>query len=119
MIKVDIPSDIQGYDRTLLEKASSMLQATAGTTSSGLPALGSDINASATWSSEARPGKHPVYRLKLSDSASEVSSDFYVADLQDHAHSSLLPYRIARLWGDLLEKRSHRQLEELMKGRVG
>ena len=57
----------------------------------------------------------PIYTLTLSDPVAEVSADFYPSELRDQASPPLLPFLMARLWGDLLEKHSHKQLEELMK----
>jgi hypothetical protein len=103
-------------DRVLLQKATELLERTIGTTSSGLASIGNTSGIRATWTLEQR-NRRPVYVLKLSDATSNVSDDFLPSELRDQAKPPMLPFRLARLWGDLLEQRSHRQLGELMKGR--
>ena len=57
----------------------------------------------------------PIYVLTLSDPiGDQVSAQFYPSDLRG-PNAAHLPFRMARLWGDLLERHSHKQLEELMK----
>jgi len=53
----------------------------------------------------------PVLVLKLSDLNGTVTATFQPPELQDDAH---MRARLNRLWGDLLEIRSHRQVERLM-----
>jgi REase_AHJR-like len=54
---------------------------------------------------------HPILVLKLSDATGAVSATFDPSDLEDQ---NLLIGRLNRLWGDLLEIRSHSQLKHLL-----
>jgi hypothetical protein len=63
-----------------------------------------------TWTARNHPF---IYVLTLSDPVGDhVSGEFHRSDLQDQTH---LPFLMARLCGVLLEKRSNKQLEKLMK----
>lgn len=106
--RIDSPED-----SVLLRQASNLLERAAGTTASGMAAIGTTSNVTAAWSLQKRNGR-PVYLLKVSDADSEVSAEFLPSDLRNPAQARFLPYHMARLWGDLLEKRSHKQLHELM-----
>ena len=60
-----------------------------------------------------------LYTLRLSDwTGGVVSADFTPDELQS---SSQVRYRLHRLWGDLLQERSQKQLEQLTgaTGEVG
>lgn len=53
-----------------------------------------------------------IYSLTVSDSTGQsVSEDFNQSEIRNR----LLPFRITRLWGNLLEKRSHIELNKLLK----
>lgn len=54
-----------------------------------------------------------VYTLRLSDWTGEASGNFSLEELRS---SSQLRYRLVRLWGDLLQDRSHKQLKALTSG---
>ncbi len=124
-MNVIYPQSVEPSDRPLLERATRLLEALVNTTSSGAPAInttsstglatiGTPQDLTATWSKRTEDG-HLIYVLTLSDPVAQVSAQFYPSDLQDKAYSPpLLNFRMARLWGDLLEKRSHRQLEKLL-----
>ena len=101
-------------DSALLQEATKLLEKTTRTTSSGMPAVSSASDVTAVWSLQERDGR-PVYVLKLSDPASDATTEFLPSDLRNPGQSRDLPFRLARLWGDLLEKRSHKLLEELKK----
>jgi hypothetical protein len=52
----------------------------------------------------------PLYSLRLSDGTDSVSATFAASELRCSTH---LHYRMVRLWGDLLQLRSHKLLEDL------
>jgi hypothetical protein len=53
-----------------------------------------------------------VVTLRLSDWTGAVVASFAPDELED---ASRLHVRLHRLWGDLLQARSHKQLQELLK----
>jgi len=61
---------------------------------------------------------YPVVILRISDANGTVSATFEPRELEDEDH---LRVRLNRLWGDLLEIRSHKQVQRLMglKSRPG
>ena len=119
---VTYPPSVNPIDKPYLERTTELLKTTIKTTSSGVPTTSGEFPSIATtrdvgisWSTRAVPGQ-PSYLLTITSSGVQVSSEFYPADLQDRSPSPLLPFRMARLWGDLLEKLSHKQFGEFMKG---
>lgn len=122
-MNITYPEKIDLQDRSLLEKATRLLEGTMTRTSSGGPAInttgdyprfggeGSDIRA--IWTAEVE-NSCQLYRLTVSDPLAEVSVNavFSPSDLQDRGLPRRLPYRMARLWGDYLEKRSHEELRK-------
>jgi hypothetical protein len=114
MSRTIYPESASSYERSLLQNATSVLERTASTTSSGAPGFTMPTEISTIWATRMEQGRLR-YVLTLSDGVSEVKSEFYPSDLEDRASPPLLSFRMARLWGDLLEKQSHRRLEALRK----
>jgi len=107
------PESISPTDRSYLVEATKLLERTINT--SGLPSITSrDVKI--YWSKKTEHARL-LYVLTITDpdTHSEVSDVFYPSDLQDRASPPLLPFRMVRLWGDLLEKNSHKHLQELLK----
>ncbi len=73
---------------------------------------------SAEWDRGENERGRIVYTLKVRDYTGEVSAAFDPDELRS---LSDLRYRLLRLWGDLLQIRSHKQLQELTEssGRLG
>ena len=68
----------------------------------------------ADWSVEITDGIR-AYRLRIKDWSGEASATFSREDLHSE---KLVKSRIIRLWGDLLQIRSHKQLEALGQSKV-
>jgi hypothetical protein len=64
----------------------------------------------AEWDRTEDARGRPLYTLRIADWAGSVSATFTPAELRD---SEQMHYCLVRLWGDLLQVRSHKQLEEL------
>jgi hypothetical protein len=115
-MKVSYPEQVESpEDRAFLEQATNLLEKTMGTTSSGMANINSTDDVTATWSMQKQHGR-TIYVLTLSDPTSEVRTEFLPSDLKYPSQARFLPFNMARLWGDLLEKRSHKQLEKLWQG---
>lgn len=69
----------------------------------------------ATWGRTEDARGRPLYTLRLSDWVGTVSATFTREELQAACHDL---YRWHRLWGDLLQARSERQLFQLASGGV-
>ena len=70
----------------------------------------------AEWNPGQDPKGRTLYTLRLSVQSESVSASFTPRELR---HRRDLRYRLIRLWGDLLELISHKQLENLTKGSDG
>src|SRR5436305_15250093 len=88
-----------GYD--LLEKATQQLGEVLGQ-SAGL--------VTAEWDRGQDAQGRPVYTLKISDFTGEASARFAPDELNTPRH---LRFRLHTLWGDLLQDRNHKQLQQL------
>jgi hypothetical protein len=66
----------------------------------------------AEWDLGTDERKRPVITLRLSDWTGAVTAEFAPDEL---AKPMSLDSRLYRLWGDLLQDRSHKQLEHLLK----
>jgi hypothetical protein len=66
---------------------------------------------SAEWDRGEDGRGRPVVTLKLTDWTGSVTATFDPTELENPVH---VRQRLVRLWGDLLQERSHRQLRELM-----
>jgi hypothetical protein len=66
----------------------------------------------AEWGRTTDEQGRPVVTLRLSDWAGTVMARFSPAEL---THADTLGARLHRLWGDLLQVRSHRQLDKLFE----
>ena len=64
----------------------------------------------ATWDIQTDLQARRVVRLRLSDAADSVEGEFTERELDDEYS---VTRRLSRLWGDLLQERSHRQLRHL------
>jgi hypothetical protein len=64
----------------------------------------------ADWSLTHDERNHPLLTLVLSDSAESASARFPAEELSDRYR---VQARLQRLWGDLLQVRSHKQLRKL------
>jgi hypothetical protein len=53
----------------------------------------------------------PLYLLLIRDFVTQASVAFTAAQIEQPSH---LRHRLSRLWGDLLQDRNHRQLQELL-----
>lgn len=85
----------------LTKKANQQLEIDVGPTLS---------SANVVWDFENGDGAQPAAKLKLSDWAGSVGRVFAREDLE----SPWLSYRLIRLWGDLLENRSQKQIDKLL-----
>ncbi len=65
----------------------------------------------AEWDKTADGNGRSNFRLRLSDRTGEIRAEFAPAEFQNQSH---LRRRLIRLWGDLLEIRSHKLLDDLM-----
>jgi hypothetical protein len=90
-----------GDEHALLAMATRLLEEAAG----------SAPNLKIEWDRSNDENGRPVYTLRLSDRSGSASGGFSPEDLRDTTH---LRYRLIRLWGDLLQARSHKQLQELL-----
>lgn len=70
----------------------------------------------AEWNQDRDPKGRTHYTLRLSVQEESVSASFTPRELRDRRE---LRYRLIRLWGDLLQLISHKQLENLTKGSDG
>jgi hypothetical protein len=91
-------------DFALLQRATNWLQEVVGPSAS---------QATVEWDRNEDDKSHPLYTLKISDRPDAASASF---DRDELAGGSLLRYRLSRVWDDLLQARSHRLLDELMRG---
>ncbi len=87
---------------TLAEQATESLEVLTGRSAS---------SATAAWDTIVE-GTRSVVTLQLQDFAGQVATAFEPWELSDPNRMSM---RLNRLWGDLLEVRSHKQLEELLR----
>ncbi|MFO0967057.1 MAG: hypothetical protein U0793_15935 [Gemmataceae bacterium] len=90
-------------DYAELSKTTSMLEDVLGASA--------DL-VSGKWDRKEDAKGRPVYTLQLSDWSGAVTGVFAPAELKQ---TSQLRMRFNRLWGDLLQIRSHKQLEELLQ----
>jgi len=63
------------------------------------------------WSVEKDSKGRPLILLKLSDFKGRAEAKFAPDELENPRQMS---YRLIRLWGDVLQDRSHKQLAEMM-----
>jgi hypothetical protein len=89
----------EGY--VLLQQATKRLEEVLGSSAGQVKA---------EWDRTEDAKRRIIYTLRLSDWTGSVSAAFTPDELQS---PSLMRYRFVRLWGDLLQVRSHKQLEEL------
>jgi hypothetical protein len=89
-------------DFALLQRATKCLEEVLGKSTN-------DVQAE--WDQRQDARGRATYTLRISDWTGSVSVDFTPDELQS---PSQVRYRMLRLWGDLLQIRSHKQLEELM-----
>jgi hypothetical protein len=66
----------------------------------------------AAWTLSQDERKRPLLLLRLSDSSSFVEGKFDPEELED---GEQLWFRLNRLWGDLLQVQSHKQLQRLLE----
>src|SRR5438128_1095417 len=85
-----------------VERANNILELVLGQ-SSGL------VNADWTLTYDER--NQPLLTLRLSDFAASVEARFALEEMENPEHLWL---RLHRVWGDLLQVRSHKQLQELL-----
>jgi hypothetical protein len=91
----------------ILEQATKVLEEVVGTSSDLI---------SAEWDrADDRQGQ-AVFTLRLSDWSGAVTGVFDPEELKSPSH---LLIRLHRLWGDLLQIRSHKQLQELQRTEGG
>ncbi len=90
----------EGY--TLLQHATKRLEEVLGQSAGGVKA---------EWDRREDAQGRVVYNLRLSDWTGSVSEDFSPDELQSGSHMRV---RLHQVWGELLQARSHRQLQELM-----
>jgi hypothetical protein len=83
----------------LLQRATADLEEIAGP---------SGAEVTATWD---RSDNGRLYVLRLSDWSGEVSRQFYVSELWSAKQSR---WPLLRIWGDLLELRSHKLMDKLL-----
>jgi hypothetical protein len=88
----------------LLEEATKHLEKVAGPSA--------DL-VRADWERAEDTGGRAVYTLRLSEGTGKVEASFTLNELRSPSH---MRYRLLRLWGDLLQIRSHRQLQEILSG---
>lgn len=101
--KLSISHDIRN-DKTLcslVEKATELLIGELGQFAD---------TAEACWTTHTDDLSQQIVRLSLSDWSGSVDADFSESQLIDVRR---LQWRLGRLWGDLLQIRSHRQLARL------
>src|SRR5712664_1951292 len=93
----------QSPDFLYLQQASEQLKEVLGSSAD---------HVSAAWDRTQDNKGRPLYSLRISDSTGEAEAKFAPDELPRPTH---LRVRLYRLWGDLLQARSRRQLEELKK----
>ena len=106
MKSVEISPSIQADSRLgqLVRRATEVLERTIGPKSSPL--------VSASWSLVNDERQRPLLRLEVSDfTGTPTPAVFAPDDLEDDWRTE---GRMLRLWGDLLQVRSHRQLDEIL-----
>jgi hypothetical protein len=91
----------RGEESALLQGATRRLEDVLGQ-SAGL--------VTAEWDRVQDERGRPPYRLTISDRTGSVSTDFALTELTSSSH---MRGRLLQLWGDLLQIRSHRQLQVL------
>src|SRR5438105_14468468 len=64
------------------------------------------------WTLGHAAGPTPSVHLKITDPTTSVQADFTSAELADDTYMNR---RLIRLWGDLLQERSHIQIAELLQ----
>jgi hypothetical protein len=89
----------EGY--ALLQQATTRLEEVAGPSA--------DL-VKVEWDRVEDAGGRSLYTLTLSDWTGSVSADFTLDELQLPTH---LRVRLYRLWGDLLQMRNHKELQQL------
>src|SRR5437870_3748843 len=92
----------QGFDR--LQRATRLLEEVLGSAAGRVRA---------SWDCGNDEKGRTVYTLHLADGPEELSTTFTLADLQRPRE---VRYRLIRLWGDVLQIRSQRQLRALTSG---
>jgi hypothetical protein len=92
-----------GEGFTRLQQVTTRLEEVAGPSASLVKA---------EWDRREDPKGRALYTLRLSDWSGAVSADF----APDELTSRDVRYRLIRLWGDLLQVRSHKQLQKLTSG---
>ncbi len=70
---------------------------------------------SAEWDRVEDDRGRPLLTLRLRDYTGEVTGHFTPRELEDYDHWR---FRLYRIWGDLLQIRSHKELEELQGSRT-
>src|SRR5438128_50772 len=90
------------------ERLNASVNAASGILSDIIGPSGSEVRAE--WSHRLDSQGRPLIRLQLSDYTGSVEADFAPDELEKPRQ---VRYRLHRLWGDLLQVRSHKQLEEL------
>ena len=91
----------------IVERANQTLEWVVGQTSVDSPEM-----TSLSWELE-RDGEQPILKLRISDSAGSASSVSFPADESELDRK--LVGRMIRTWGDLLQDRSHRQMETMRR----
>ncbi|MBI1918519.1 MAG: DUF1488 domain-containing protein [Planctomycetes bacterium] len=67
------------------------------------------------WDRAEGPSRDPVITLKISNPFGSVSAAFDPSEMESPSH---MQGRLARLWGDLLQIQSRKQLGQLLSGRI-
>ncbi len=98
----DVKQSSEGY--SLLQQATTCLEEVIG--------LSADL-VKAEWDCIKDVRQRTLYTLRLSDWSGEVSASYTQDQLQSLPK---LRYGLIRLWGDLLQVRSHKQLQRLTSG---
>jgi hypothetical protein len=103
MMQIEVQGPVKDNARLAeaVSRATELLEAEAG--SSAEPVR-------VEWGMARDERGNPVVELKLSDFAGFVGGRFSPEDLQD---DNRVQARLRRLWGDLLEARSHKQVARL------
>lgn len=104
---VQYPPELQGSPELVpLEQATSLLTDIMGPQSS-------QRVKKATWTRVQDLKGRTLYRLTVRDDfGGEASTDFATDELQNALH---MRYRMARLWGDLLQVRNDRQHQQVQR----
>jgi hypothetical protein len=95
----------EAYDR--LQEATDLLEEAIG------PSAGS---ANGEWDQIKNDKGHPLYTLRISDWTDTATASFTPDELQAKTHMRV---RLCRLWGNLLQTRNHRELQQLLRSRGG